>query len=331
MKLRLVGIFVVVAAGAGVAVWPHVVTQTEAVHQGWVEADTLFVGPEEGGRLVSVAVQEGQDVVAGAPLFAIDGALPEADLDGAKAARDAAAAKLKRLEAAAERPEEIAVLEASRAAAKAALGWSSADLDRARELLDKGNASQARYDQAKSVYDRDAATLQQIESQIAVAHLSGRAEDIDAARAAVAQAEAAVTAAARRVDKLAVAAPAAGRVTEVYFRAGEVVGAGKPVVALLPPENLKLRFFVAEYELPKIAVGATLPVACDGCRDGLTAKVSSVGTSAEFTPPVIYSLEERQKFVVRVEAVPDDPSAFKVGQPVSVTVDLTGGGHGGGG
>jgi HlyD family secretion protein len=118
-----------------------------------------------------------------------------------------------------------------------------------------------------------------------------------------------------------VASPAAGVVQQIYFRQGEMVPAGRPVLALLPPENLKLRFFVPESLVPKIAIGDMVSVSCDGCASDIAARVSFIAQAAEFTPPVIYSLEERSKLVFLVEARPDKPTALRVGQPVSVRVE----------
>jgi HlyD family secretion protein len=91
-------------------------------------------------------------------------------------------------------------------------------------------------------------------------------------------------------------------------------------VALLPPGNLKFRFFAPQAVLPEIKFGETVGVSCDGCEKGLTAKVSFIARSAEFTPPVIYSLEERAKLVFLIEARPEQPDKFRVGQPVTVTL-----------
>ena len=110
--------------------------------------------------------------------------------------------------------------------------------------------------------------------------------------------------------------PADGTIQEVYFRQGETVPPGRAVMSLLPPGNLKLRFFAPETQLPAIKYGATVNVSCDGCAPGLTAKVSFIADSAEYTPPVIYSLEERAKLVFLIEARPVQPEKFRVGQPV---------------
>ena len=99
-----------------------------------------------------------------------------------------------------------------------------------------------------------------------------------------------------------------------------MVPAGKPVLALLPPGNLKVRFFVSEALLPQIKIGETVTITCDGCAADLAAKVSFIARQSEFTPPVIYSLDERSKLVFLIEARPERPEALRVGQPVSVAL-----------
>ena len=116
------------------------------------------------------------------------------------------------------------------------------------------------------------------------------------------------------------ASPVTGAVQQVYYRPGEMVPAGRPVVAILPPGNLKVRFFVPEAVLPRIAYGDSINVTCDGCDAGLVAKISFISRTAEFTPPVIYSQEERSKLVFLVEALPDQPEKLRLGQPIDVTL-----------
>src|SRR5439155_15812508 len=145
-------------------------------------------------------------------------------------------------------------------------------------------------------------------------------EALAAARQSLAAAEARRTAAETKLTRRRLAAPVAGTVQQVYFRPGELVAAGKPVVALLPPGNLKIRFFVNEATLPKLKYGDVINVRCDGCGDGITAKVSFISRASEFTPPVIYSLEERSKLVFLIESRTEQPERLRVGQPVSVTL-----------
>jgi HlyD family secretion protein len=149
---------------------------------------------------------------------------------------------------------------------------------------------------------------------------SGTRKALDDADAALRQAKANLEASQTRLTRRRVLSPVDGTVQEVYFRAGETVQPAKPVVALLPPPNLKIRFFAPETELARIRIGETVTVSCDACAKGLTAKVSFIAQSAEYTPPVIYSREERAKLVYLIEARPAEPEKFRVGQPVTVTL-----------
>jgi HlyD family secretion protein len=86
----------------------------------------------------------------------------------------------------------------------------------------------------------------------------------------------------------------------------------------MPPGNMKIRFYVSETELPKLAIGDEVRVTCDNCAADLTAKIYFISTTAEYTPPVIYSLDERNKLVYLVQARPARPGSLRVGQPISV-------------
>jgi HlyD family secretion protein len=109
-------------------------------------------------------------------------------------------------------------------------------------------------------------------------------------------------------------------VVDTLYRQGEWVAAGAPVVSLLPPENVKVRFFVPEPRLGAITVGDEVHVRCDACGPDLSAVISYVSPDAEYTPPVIYSREMRAKLVYLVEAEPRQPTALRPGQPVDVTL-----------
>jgi HlyD family secretion protein len=149
---------------------------------------------------------------------------------------------------------------------------------------------------------------------------AGTQKTYDDAEAALRQAKANLGWSETRLGRRNAYSPADGTIQQVYYRPGETVSAGKPVLALLPPQNLKFRFFAPQPLLPEIKYGETVTVSCDGCEKGLTAKVSFIARSAEFTPPVIYSLDERAKLVFLIEARPVEPEKFRVGQPVTVTL-----------
>jgi HlyD family secretion protein len=286
--------------------------------QGWVEADLIFVGPDEAGRVETLSVREGDQVAAGAPLFSVDAELQQTDVSNAVAQVAEAKARLARQEAAQQRKEEIAVLRAQENRAEAMLQLSTAELDRQQTLASKGVAAQAALDTAKANFNRDKAALEEIRRQITVASLSSREEDIMAARESLAAAKARQTAAETKLARRKLVSPVAGTVQQVYYRPGEMVPAGRPVVSILPPGNIKVRFFVSETVLPKVNYGDPVEVTCDGCAAPIAAKVSFISRSSEYTPPVIYSLEERNKLVFMIEARTDQPQSLRVGQPVSV-------------
>jgi HlyD family secretion protein len=224
-----------------------------STYQGWVEADLIFVAPDEVGRVETLSVTEGDQAQTSAPLFTVDADLQQADLQ----------------------MQQASLTNAQQA------------YDRARELL-KTNA--------------------------------GTQKALEDAEASLRTAQARLNSSKTRLDRRKVASPVTGSVEQIYYRVGEMVPAGKPVVALLPPGNLKVRFFVNEATLPRIKLGDTVKVECDGCAGDLTAKVSFMSRSSEFTPPVIYSLDERAKLVFLIEARPLHPEQLRVGQPVSVAL-----------
>ncbi len=285
--------------------------------QGYVEGEFVYVAPEIGGQIVKLFVDEGKRVKAGDSLYSVDSSILDAQRRQAAADLGQAEAKLADLLAAQRRPEEVAVTEAQKARAKAQLDLSRTELDRQKTLHQKGYASQAVLDQAEAAFERDKAALAEVERQISAYELSSRSNEIEAARAATESAKAALGQIDVRIGKLALRAPADSFVHDVYFRPGEVVNAGQPVLALLPPENRILRFYVSETKIATLKQGDEVSVSCDSCPTGLTARISFISQSVEFTPPVIFSEKERAKLVFRVEAKPFS-AALPVGLPVTV-------------
>jgi HlyD family secretion protein len=219
--------------------------------QGWVEADLVFVSPDEQGRVENLNVREGDRVEKGKLLFTVDDDLQKADL----------------------------------MVRRTAVENAQQTFDRAKMLLKTAAGTQKAYDDAE---------------------------------AALRQAKANLDWAQTRLVRRTAISPTDGTIEKIYFRPGETVMPGRPVLSLLPPGNLKIRFFAPETVLPQIQYGETVAVSCDGCDRDLTAKVSFIARSAEYTPPVIYSLDERAKLVFLIEARPEHPEKFRVGQPLSV-------------
>jgi HlyD family secretion protein len=294
--------------------WP---AAEEPPWHGYVEAEFVDVGAEETGRVTAITVQRGDHVAKGDLLFRLD--------DGdAAAARDEAAARVRAAEAeladlrTGRRSEEIAAIEAQVAAAEATLDTAREDLKRRSKLFDRGVIAEASFEEARERHDVARARLAEISHQLAVARLPARPHKVEAAQRNVEAAAAVLARAESRLARLAPAAPVAARVEDVFFRTGELVTAGRPVVRLLPADNLKVRFFVPEPELGGIAVGDPVRLACDGCGEPLEGTISFIAETSEFTPPVIYSVSARHKLVFLVEARPRAPGRLKVGQPVDV-------------
>lgn len=204
------------------------------------------------------------------------------------------------------RVETLAVKEGDTIAKGAPLFSVDAELQQAD--VNQANASVIN---AKQTFDR---------AQQLAKTGSGTQKDYDAAAADLRIAEARLNSSQTRLSRRQIASPFTGTVEQIYFRPGEIAPAGRPVVALLPPGNLKVRFFVPEAALPNIKYDDAIGVGCDGCAAGLMAKVSFISRSAEYTPPVIYSTDERSKLVFLIEAIPERPDLFRVGQPISVTL-----------
>jgi HlyD family secretion protein len=123
-----------------------------------------------------------------------------------------------------------------------------------------------------------------------------------------------------RLSQRRVVAPASGRIADVLARPGETMTAGAPVVSLLPPENIFVRFFVPEAVVATMHLGDPVALACDGCAVGLTARISFISPQAEYTPPLIYSEANKSKLVFLLEARPrpEDAAQLNPGQPIVV-------------
>ena len=285
---------------------------------GYVEGDYVLLAPIEMAQLRDVAVREGDRVEAGATVAALvddDARLSVAEARAAVAKADAQLADLRQ----GRRPEEIAVLEATLRSATAQADEARRAQARTQDLARRGIATQADLERADTALELAEAAIGQAEANLAVARLPAREEAIHAAEGETERARAALAQAEWRLEKRTLVAPADGRVSTVIRNAGEMAGPTAPVLSLLPDGGVRLKLYVSEPQFSALAIGTQLAVRCDGCPPGLTARVSYAAPEAEFTPPVIYSLETRQKLVHLVEARPEgEAAALKPGQIVDV-------------
>ena len=289
---------------------------------GYVEGETLYVAASVAGPVSTVSVERGQRVAAGQPLFALDAAQLVAARD--QAASQAAAAQSQAQDAEkGQRPDELAVYDAQRAAAAAQLAQAQADYDRIAPLEAKGIYAPARLDQARAALRTAQANVRTVEQQRRVGALGARPDAIRAAQSQALAARDQLAAAQNRLDLISPKAPAAARVQDVFYQAGEWVAANQPVVALLADSRVRVRFYVPQAEVEAYRPGARIRFTCDGCAKDLGARINFVSPRAEFTPPVIYSRDARDRLVFLVEALPDRPADLQPGLPVDVT-PLTG-------
>jgi len=324
MKKRIAAVAAAVLMGglAAYAATDRGERDRRPVFGGYVEADYVMVASSVGGTLAKLDVRRGDTVSEGTELFVLD-ELSE------RAAREEAAAKLAQAEAlhadllTGKRPPEIAAIEAQLRQAQAALYQSERDYERQEKLRITGVVAVKSLDEARAQRDGDRARIAELEAQLRVARLPGREDAIRAADSAIGAARASLVQADWRLSQKRGAAPADAVVIDTLYRPGEMVPAGMAVVKLLPPANVKVRFFVPEKLLSRVAVGTKISVACDGCGAPIPATVAFVSPTAEYTPPVIYSREQRARLVYMAEARPDARGAeLRVGQPADVMASL---------
>lgn len=292
-----------------------------AAYQGYVEGDYVLVAAPYAGALQTLNVARGQSVQGGAALFTLEQGNEAAQKREAEQRMRSAQARLDNLRKG-QRVPELEALAAQAEEARAALKLSESQYRRSKDLFDSGFISSAGMDEAKANLARDRARVEQTQAQVQAAKQSvGRSGEIKAAQAEIDAARAVLAQADWKLEQKAQRAPEAGLVQDTFYVQGEWVPAGKPVVSLLPPGNIKLRFFVPETALGSLHTGQGVKVTCDGCGAPIAATISYIAPNAEFTPPVIYSKDSRAKLVYLIEATPApaDATRLKPGQPVDVT------------
>jgi HlyD family secretion protein len=291
---------------------------------GYVEGEYVRLAPIDTARITDVAVRRGDRVSAGDAVASIETTDAEIAVQDATAKLAQARAELSNLRLG-RRPEEVAVVEATLAAAQAQEQDAERALERRKDLFRRGFTPQADLDQAQTARDVAHARVGELSANLAVAKLASRPDEIAAAEHRVDQARAALDQAKWRLGQRSIRSTADGRVVDIIRRAGEVAGPTAPVVLMLPEGATKLKVYVPEALLSSLAVGSALAVSCDGCPKGLGARVSYVSPEPEFTPPVIYSLDARQKLMFLVEAVPDGAGkdVLQPGQIVDVRIGRT--------
>lgn len=255
--------------------------QASNMLQGYGEADYIYLASQETGVVRELNVREGDAVEAGARVFSLDPDRLSLNEQTATA-QSAAAAQAVRT-------------------AQAQSTLAQRNYARGAELFERGFYPRARLDSDRAAMDAANAQLAQ-------------------ARREAGAAGAATGLARERLRDVSGEAPAAGTIERIFHRPGEVVPAGQPIAALLTPENMKVRFFAPQAMLAQLPVGARVLVSCDGCSEPIEGRVSFVATEPQFTPPVIYSLDQREKLVFLIEARFGAATPIRPGMPVDVRI-----------
>jgi len=292
-----------------------------AGYQGYVEGEYAYVASPSAGRLTRLFVQRGQSVEPDAQLYELDSELEAAAVQQAQEQLAAAQAQLADLGTGKRNPE-LAVVEAQLAQARAAEEQATRQLQRDEAQLAAGGIARAQVDDSRANHAIKSDRVRELSEQLQVSRLPARSDQIRAQSAQVAAARAAVRQSTWRLGQTRGTATLGGLVSDTLYREGEWVPAGSPVIRLLPPKNVKVRFFVPESVAGRLRTGTAVTLQCDGCGAPIAAQVSYIADQPEYTPPIIYSNETRAKLVYMVEARPAIADAMRLrpGQPVSVAL-----------
>jgi HlyD family secretion protein len=289
--------------------------------QGYVEGEYVRVAAPFAGTLLQLSVKRGEQVSAAAPLFSLERENESAVRREAEERLRAAEARVANLRSGKRAPEVETAAEQLQQA-RAMRDLSAANVKRQERLFASGFVSGAAIDDAKAQFKRDDAHVRELDAVVATTKMPARSDEIRAAEADARAAQQVLAQSEWRLAQRVVAAPVAGLVHDTYFVVGDWVPAGAPVASLLPPANVKVRFYVPETALGALKRGQSVNVRCDGCAPLSPATIAFIADRAEFTPPVLYSKENRSKLVYLVEAkpAPADAARLHPGQPVDVTL-----------
>jgi HlyD family secretion protein len=290
-------------------------------YQGYIEGYFTNLSSNSDGFLQQLIVHRGDAVKAGQELFALEGQPQLSQFEQAREKLIQAQADLTNL-IKGQRSTVLEGIQAQLRQAQADLEYAQRTYQRYQALVRTGAISKSQFDQAKSDFERSHARINEIVANLGEAQLGARTDVIKSARAAVSGAAAELNSAEWFLSKKTIEAPADATVFDTFYRNNEYVPAGRPVVSLLIPTDIRVIFFVPQMDLNKIKYGMKVIVRCDGCARTYSGNVTFISSKAEFTPPIIYSEEERQKFVFRIEArlIPDDAKLVHPGQPVDVRI-----------
>ncbi|MDF1779046.1 MAG: HlyD family efflux transporter periplasmic adaptor subunit [Rhizobiaceae bacterium] len=289
----------------------------EARYFGYVEGQYVYVSAQASGTIQSLSVSRGDSVSTGEILFTLDDSKQRVAVGQAQANLAIARSQLTD-ESTGQRPEELEVIEEQLRSAEANLTLAKTNYERTLDLAKKDYIASSKLDSDRATLESAAALVEQLRAQLQVARLPARAARLEQARQTVESSKLGLERAKIDLAERSISASVAGYIQQTYYLPGEFVTAGSPIVSILPPEQIRFQFYVNEPDRAAFTTGTNVLIGCDNCQQPIEARISYISAAAEYTPPIIYSLENRSKLVFMAEALPLAPTGLLPGQPIDV-------------
>lgn len=292
------------------------------IYQGYAEGEFVNISSSQSGKLDKLFVKRGDQVSKNSNLFALECENEVLAVQQASSELSAAQATLNDYKKGS-RPEEINVIEAQLSQAMANAENASIQLSRNSQLYPSNAISKTQFDDATALAKTTAAKVKELQNGLNVAKLAKRADQITAQEARLQQLRSAVAQAQWKLNEKALKSRGNALVFDTLYREGEWLPSGGIVVRLLPPENIKIRFFVPQKSAEELTIGQNITIVSRSDGKKFPARVTYISTEAEYTPPIIYSNETKEKLTYMIEAYPNriDAPHLHPGQPVEVSLD----------
>lgn len=290
---------------------------------GNIEVTESNVGFKLPGRIVELAVDEGDAVKAGQLLARLDSADLASVVMQNKASLQEAMTKLSELKAGS-RSQEIQRAQANVNAQAADLEKAKKDFERADILYKNGAISASQFDAALSAFNARTAQYRSAQETASLVKEGPRKEDIQAAEYRVQQAKAFLNTSEERLKDTVLFAPISGIVIRKNVELGETLAAGTPALTIGDLENPWVKVYVKEDRLGQVKLGQKADVKVDSFKNKTyEGTVTFISSEAEFTPKNVQTEEERVKLVFGIKIkVKNENSELKNGMPADVRIPL---------
>lgn len=275
---------------------------------GYLEGEYIHISPYFSGRIAKIHVKEGESVTSGKLLFELEDTLQKANLNMAKANLTSLEEKLEDLNLGM-RKEEIERIKAKLNEARAASWLADKNWQRTKKLIAKNSISDKEADIIKAELERAKAVVSELEASLKIANLPARTNQINSLKADIGALKEDIKAKEWQLNETKIYAPKAGKIEEIFYKESEWALNAKPVILLLPTNELKAKFFVPIASVGEFKEGQKIEISCRGCEN-LSATVVKIASKPEYTPPIIYSEKTQDTLTYRVEALIDNPSEF---------------------